>query len=56
MNAHAARSGKIAILIPTYNGGALLHESVESAAAAGMPADSYEIVVSDNASDDGSSE
>jgi glycosyltransferase involved in cell wall biosynthesis len=56
MNPHAARSGKIAILIPTYNGGAMLHETAESAAAAGMPADSYEVVVSDNASDDGSSE
>ncbi len=56
IDAHAARSGKIAILIPTYNGGALLQETVESAAAAGMPADSYEVVVSDNASDDGSSE
>ena len=56
IDAHAARSGKIAILIPTYNGGALLHDTVESAAAAGMPVDSYEVVVSDNASDDGSSE
>jgi Glycosyl transferase family 2 len=50
------RSHKIAILIPTYNGGALLQETVDSAAAAGMPADSYEVLVSDNASDDGSAD
>jgi hypothetical protein len=47
---------KIAILIPTFNGGSLLAESVASAAKARLPADSYEIVVSDNASDDGSIE
>ncbi len=56
MTARAARSRKIAILIPTYNGGALLQETVDSGAAAGMPADSYEVLVSDNSSDDGSAE
>lgn len=48
------RAGKIAILIPAYNGGHLLHESVMSAAKAGLAPDSYEILVSDNASTDGS--
>ncbi|WP_044561344.1 glycosyltransferase family 2 protein [Azospirillum sp. B4] len=48
------RTSKIAILVPTYNGGALLAETVASAAAAGLPPDSYEIVVCDNSSTDGS--
>lgn len=48
------RSGKIAILIPSYNGGSLLRETVMSAARAGLPPESYEILVSDNASTDGS--
>jgi glycosyltransferase involved in cell wall biosynthesis len=48
------RSGKIAILIPTFNGGSLLLQTVMSVARAGLPAESYEILVSDNASTDGS--
>ncbi|MEA1648144.1 glycosyltransferase [Nitrospirillum sp. BR 11164] len=48
------RASKIAILVPNYNGGALLAETVASAAGAGLPPDSYEIVVCDNASTDGS--
>lgn len=50
------RAGKIAILIPTFNGGALLGETMASPAQAGLPVDSYEIVVTDNASNDGSIE
>ena len=50
----AARGGKIAILIPAFNGGGLLRETVMSAAVAGLPPDSYEILVCDNASTDGS--
>lgn len=48
------RGGRIAILVPSYNGGSLLRETVMSAARAGLPPDSYEILVSDNASTDGS--
>ncbi|MDE1150330.1 MAG: glycosyltransferase [Azospirillaceae bacterium] len=50
------RTFKIAILVPSYNGGALLAETVASAAGAGLPPDSYEIVVCDNASTDGSAD
>ncbi|MDZ5650110.1 glycosyltransferase family 2 protein [Nitrospirillum sp. BR 11828] len=50
------RASKIAILVPSYNGGALLAETVASAAVAGLPPDSYEIVVCDNASTDGSAD
>ncbi len=53
-NGAGTRTGKIAILVPTFNGGPLLSETVASAAKAGLPADSYEFVVSDNVSDDGS--
>ncbi len=56
MTARAERSGKIAILVPTFNGGRLLLETLASAATAGLPADSYEFVVCDNASDDGSTD
>lgn len=48
--------GRIAILVPSFNGGALLAETVASIAASGLPADSYAILVSDNASTDGSAE
>jgi len=48
------RGGRIAILVPTYNGGLLLWETVMSAGQAGLPPDSYAILVSDNASTDGS--
>jgi glycosyltransferase involved in cell wall biosynthesis len=48
------RNGKIGILVPAFNGGALLRETVMSAAGAGLPPDCYEILVSDNASTDGS--
>ncbi len=54
MTGAVIREGRIAILIPTFNGGALLAETVASVARAGLPAGSYEIVVSDNASTDGS--
>ena len=46
--------GRIAILVPTYNGGALLAETVASPGRAGLPADSYAILVCDNVSTDGS--
>lgn len=48
------RAGKIAILIPVFNAGGLLRDTILSAAKAGLPAESYEIIVSDNASSDGS--
>jgi glycosyltransferase involved in cell wall biosynthesis len=48
------RASKIAILIPTFNGGALLADSIASAAR--LPAHSYEIVVVDNASTDASTD
>jgi len=54
MRSGSMRGGKIAILVPTYNGGSLLGETVMSAAKAGLTPDSYEILVSDNASTDGS--
>jgi glycosyltransferase involved in cell wall biosynthesis len=54
MTEKAMLGGKIAILVPAYNGGGLLRETVMSAARAGLPPDSYEILVSDNASTDGS--
>jgi glycosyltransferase involved in cell wall biosynthesis len=46
--------GRIAILVPAFNAGALLGETLASPARAGLPADSYAILVSDNASTDGS--
>jgi glycosyltransferase involved in cell wall biosynthesis len=52
----AMRKDKIAVLIPVFNAGALLGESIASIAASGLPRDAYEIIVSDNASDDGSIE
>lgn len=48
------RGERIAILVPSYNGGALLRETVMSVGRAGLPPDGYEILVSDNASTDGS--
>jgi glycosyltransferase involved in cell wall biosynthesis len=52
MDTSAMRNAKIAILIPVFNAGSLLAESVASVAAAGLPRDTYEIIVTDNASDD----
>jgi len=48
------RAGKIAFLIPVFNPGALLQETILSVPKAALPAESYEIVISDNASTDGS--
>lgn len=45
---------KLAVLIPTFNGGTLLAESVNSCAKSGMKPDEYEIIVVDNDSTDGS--
>jgi len=50
------RNNKIAILVPTYQGGDLLAATLNSGAQAGLPANSYEFIVSDNASTDGSIE
>lgn len=47
---------RIAILVPSFNGGTLLAETVASVARAGLPAKSYAILVSDNASSDDSAE
>lgn len=44
---------KLAVLIPVFNGGALLRESVASCARAGLDPDRYEIFVIDNCSTDG---
>lgn len=44
---------KLAYLVPTYNGGALLAETVRSPAAAGLPPDLYQVLVIDNQSTDG---
>jgi glycosyltransferase involved in cell wall biosynthesis len=48
--------GRIAILVPSFNSGALLADTVASPARANLPKDSYAILVSDNASTDGSAE
>jgi glycosyltransferase involved in cell wall biosynthesis len=50
------RKDKIAVLIPAFNAGGLLAESIASIVAAGWPKEAYEIIVTDNASDDGSIE
>lgn len=47
-------AGRIAILVPCRNAGALLSETVESAAGSGLSPDVYAWLISDNASDDGS--
>src|SRR5579864_4564687 len=49
-------NGRIAILVPCFNGGSLLAETIAAAATARLPADAYAWMVSDNASDDGSIE
>lgn len=46
--------GRIAILVPCRNAGALLLETIASAAGSGLPRDAYAWLISDNASDDGS--
>lgn len=46
--------GRIAILVPCRNAGALLSETIQSAAGSGLPEQAYAWIVSDNASDDGS--
>jgi glycosyltransferase involved in cell wall biosynthesis len=48
--------GRIAILVPVFNAGALLADTLASVARAGLPPDSYAVLVSDNASTDGSTE
>jgi len=47
-------TNELAILIPAYNGGALLRESVESCSNSGALAGRYGILVVDNCSTDGS--
>ena len=46
----------LAVLIPVYNGGSLLKETVESCAQAGLDPATYEIIVVDNCSTDGTRE
>ena len=41
------RANKIAVLVPVYQSGALLGETLVSALRAGLPADSNEFVVAD---------
>lgn len=45
---------ELAIIIPAYNGGARLLDSVQSCARSGLPADRYAILVVDNCSTDDS--
>jgi glycosyltransferase involved in cell wall biosynthesis len=49
-------NGKLAVLIPVYNGGKLLHHTVASCARSGLHPDSYEILVVDDGSTDGAAE
>ena len=51
-----SENDKIAVLLPVFNAGALLEESIASIAASGLPPGSYGIIVRDNCSDDGSVE
>lgn len=46
----------LAVLIPSFNGGLRLRQSVESCAEAGLPAGQYALIVVDNCSMDGSIE
>lgn len=48
------KPGRIAILVPCRNAGALLSETIESAAGSGLPGSEYAWLISDNASEDGS--
>ena len=47
-------AGRIAILVPCRNAGALLSETIESAAGSNLPPNEYAWLISDNASEDGS--
>ncbi len=47
---------KLAVLMPVFNGGPKLLTSLHSCAAAGLPADRYELIVVDNCSTDGAVE
>ena len=47
---------ELAILFPSFNGGARLRNSVESCAEVGLPPDKYALIVVDNCSTDGSIE
>jgi glycosyltransferase involved in cell wall biosynthesis len=49
-------NGKLAVLIPVYNGGKLLHQTVASCARSGLHPDSYEVLVVDDGSTDGAAE
>ncbi len=48
--------GSVAILIPTFNGGALLHRTVASCRNFGLDRSRFRVIVVDNASTDGSLE
>lgn len=47
---------ELAVIIPTYNGGSRLIESVQSCGDSGLPADRYGVLVVDNCSTDGSTQ
>lgn len=46
--------GKLAVLIPAFNGAELLHRSVQSCVSSGLSPDSFSVIVVDNCSSDGS--
>lgn len=46
-------TGKLAVLVPVFNGGVLLEESIRSCAGSGLDPQRYEILVVDNCSTDG---
>jgi glycosyltransferase involved in cell wall biosynthesis len=46
-------NGKLAVLMPVFNGGALLEESIRSCAESGLDPQRYEILLVDNCSTDG---
>src|SRR5215510_10280542 len=47
-------NGKLAVLIPAFEGGNLLHRTVASCLNAGLERSRYSVIVVDNASGDGS--
>lgn len=49
----SSAADKLAVLVPVFNGGELLRETVLSCAQAGLEPEQYEIIVVDNCSGDG---
>ncbi len=52
----AASGNRLAVLIPSFNGGARLLATVDSTRLADLPSEEYEVFVVDNCSTDGSAE